>query len=75
MGDDLLSLLQPSATQPSLHHRLQHGEWVEVGGKIYAMCGVCGDVIRVNKPIVGSMHFCLTDEEIKLQRERRGLSR
>ena len=31
----------------------------------YGRCGVCGKIIRMNKFLVGSMHFCLTDEEIR----------
>lgn len=32
-------------------------QWVE-GGKVYEVCHICGQVVRVNKPIVGSMHLC-----------------
>jgi len=33
-----------------------------INGKIYEVCGVCGEIIRWDKPIIGSMHICLSDE-------------
>jgi hypothetical protein len=33
----------------------------------WAKCGVCGLDVR-NKPILGTLHFCLTDEEALLLR-------
>ncbi len=41
-----------------------------VGNKIYAKCAECGTLIRINKPLFGSMHICLSDEEIA-DRERK----
>lgn len=35
-----------------------------VGNQLYTQCGACGKVIRLNKPILGSLHICLTDEEL-----------
>ena len=32
-------------------------------GKIYRVCADCGDLVRVNKPIFGSIHLCTTEEE------------
>lgn len=29
-------------------------------------CCYCGKVVRINKPLFGSMHVCLTEEEIRL---------
>ena len=33
-------------------------------GKIYEYCELCGKLVRLNKSILGSLHVCLTDEEI-----------
>jgi hypothetical protein len=38
--------------------RLRRGETVVVGNKIYVMCGLCKKIVQVNKPFVGSLHFC-----------------
>ncbi len=32
-------------------------------GKIYAICDYCKSLIRLNKPIIGSLHACLPPEE------------
>ena len=34
-----------------------------VNDKWYMTCGLCGNLIRVDKPIFGSMHLCLSEEE------------
>lgn len=34
-----------------------------IGNGIYDVCSGCAKIIRVNKPIFGSVHFCTTDEE------------
>ncbi len=26
-------------------------------------CGMCGKIVKINKPIFGSLHLCLTAEE------------
>lgn len=28
------------------------------GNKVYAVCGECGQMVRINKPILGSAHVC-----------------
>lgn len=33
------------------------------GGKIYSVCAGCGEIVRMNKPIFGSIHVCATEEE------------
>lgn len=38
------------------------------GGKLYDTCRMCGQLVRLNKPIFGGLHFCLTDEEIAAKR-------
>ena len=42
-----------------------------VGSKWYATCYDCGKIVRVNKPLFGSAHFCLTEEEKIAQRKWR----
>lgn len=34
------------------------------GRGLWGVCGVCHRVIKMNKLILGSLHFCLSDEEI-----------
>jgi hypothetical protein len=38
--------------------RMAKGAIVERGNKLYARCGQCATVVRVDKPLVGSMHLC-----------------
>jgi hypothetical protein len=38
---------------------LKAGLLTRVGNRIYAVCSVCGKVVQVNKPVVGSLHVCL----------------
>lgn len=36
-----------------------------IGSKLYAVCERCGNVIRVNKPIIGALHLCdYSDEDL-----------
>ena len=44
--------------EDSIHQRLVRGEIVSVGGKLFALCRVCHSIIRIDKPILGSLHFC-----------------
>lgn len=37
-----------------------------VGGKLMDVCPCCGKIIRVDKPLFGSLHVCTTDEEQRL---------
>ncbi len=39
------------------------GEFIVTDGKIYAICNYCKSLIRLNKPIFGSLHACLPPEE------------
>jgi hypothetical protein len=34
-----------------------------MNGKVYAVCGNCGRIIRFDKPLIGSLHFCTTEAE------------
>lgn len=43
--------------------KLPHGVFV-VGTKLMGVCQVCGKLVRLDKPLFGSMHICLSDEEI-----------
>ncbi len=38
--------------------RLASGAFIDRNGKRYAMCHNCRTVIRVDKPIFGSIHVC-----------------
>jgi hypothetical protein len=40
---------------------LRPGRLVAVGGKLYARCARCGNLIRVDKPILGSLHICTAE--------------
>lgn len=46
------------ALTPALKAKLARGEAIEVNGRIYAYCRDCSSVIRVDKPIIGSLHYC-----------------
>lgn len=35
---------------------------VIVGGRQFAICKDCRQVIRLDKPLIGSMHFCAEDK-------------
>ncbi|MBU0977526.1 MAG: hypothetical protein KKD18_03855 [Nanoarchaeota archaeon] len=36
-----------------------HGNLFVVGNKLMGRCENCGSIVRVDKPIIGSLHFCL----------------
>ena len=38
-----------------------------MGNKLMGRCWYCNKIVRIDKPILGSMHVCLTDEECKLK--------
>jgi hypothetical protein len=37
-----------------------------VGGKLMSVCPDCGQVVRLDKPFLGSLHICTTPEERKI---------
>jgi len=39
------------------------------GGKIYDTCGDCGQLVRVNKPLFGSLHICRGSRGSDMDRE------
>ena len=41
-----------------------------VGNQLWAKCSNCEQLVRLNKPLLGSLHFCLTDAEIAKTRKR-----
>ena len=41
-----------------------------VGNRLYAQCPTCGKVVRF-KAVFGTLHLCLTDEEVTAQNSRR----
>lgn len=55
---------------------VDHGPWIS-GGKVFGRCARCNRIVRINKPVIGSAHTCLTDCEVaghhlKLRTETRG---
>ncbi len=45
------------------------------GSKIYAQCPTCGSLVRINKPLFGSLHICLSDEERAMIEAQRAVIR
>jgi hypothetical protein len=43
-----------------------------VGDRWYGICCWCQKLVRIDKPILGSLHFCLTEDQ---KRARSELSR
>lgn len=52
----------------SVNAKLARGEMVVVGNGLYQKCQACEQVVRLNKPLIGSFHLCLTEEEIAAKR-------
>lgn len=50
---DLMAL-----TSPDIAKRLRAGELVEVNGRVFGICRGCRKLVRLDKPIFGSLHFC-----------------
>ena len=46
---------------------LGKGDVLSSYGKRYGVCNKCRTVVRLNKILLGSMHVCLSDEDIKKQ--------
>ena len=44
--------------------RLKPGQIVAVNGKIYGRCEDCEDIVRVDKWLIGSLHYCVATKEI-----------
>ena len=52
----------------TINERLRRGEIVESAGKLYRLCGVCRQIVCINKRFFGALHFCLTEDEIAATR-------
>ena len=39
-----------------------------LGNKVYDVCAGCGQIVRQDKLLFGSLHFCATPEEQRLYR-------
>jgi hypothetical protein len=37
-----------------------------IGGKLMTVCPDCGQIVRLDKPFLGSLHICTTPEERKM---------
>ena len=44
---------------------------IVTGGKIYETCGRCGKLVRLNKPIFGSLHVCGRGRESRFDEQCR----
>lgn len=44
--------------EPTEWERLRRGEVVNIGGKLMVICQQCRSLIRIDKPIFGSLHVC-----------------
>ncbi len=51
--------------------RLNQGEDVLVGHRVLRKCFDCGNIVRMNKPIIGGLHFC-SEEAAERERQRTG---
>lgn len=50
-----------------MNNNLPQGTFI-VGNKLMGVCVDCEKIIRIDKPIFGSMHICLTHEEKEQKR-------
>ena len=37
-----------------------------VGNGIYERCWICDKLVKINKAVLGSLHFCLSEDERNL---------
>ena len=49
----------------NIRKQLEKGEIIKVGNKLYAKCKECGSLVRINKPIFGSLHVC-AEPDVKM---------
>lgn len=35
----------------------------------YEICPICGRRVQVNKPLLGSLHFCLSEKELSVRKK------
>jgi hypothetical protein len=43
---------------PEAVQKLSEGKTVQIRGNVYSVCDRCKRVVRVDKPLIGSAHFC-----------------
>jgi hypothetical protein len=43
--------------------RMELGVFIDRNGSRYAMCDDCKTVVRIDKPIIGSTHYCIPPSE------------
>ena len=51
-------LNQVKMEENSVDAKLARGETLIVGNKMYRVCPNCGKIVQINKPVLGSTHFC-----------------
>ena len=42
---------------------MKYGEIVTVGNHLYMLCSTCRSLVRINKPLIGSLHICSLPED------------
>lgn len=52
-------------------NQLPPGIW-NVGNKMYSICHDCQKIVCLNKFLLGTLHVCLTREEIAAKRKQQG---
>jgi hypothetical protein len=43
---------------------LRPGQALTIGGKVFARCADCREIVRMDKPMFGSLHLC-TDRRLR----------
>lgn len=56
----------------SVNARLARGEIVAAGHKLYAQCRQCGEIVQLNKPLIGSLHLCAPTTPAPVPMEQEG---
>lgn len=41
--------------------KMEYGKPYFINGKIYGLCADCHQVVRMDKPILGSVHICVNN--------------
>jgi len=44
------------------------GEIFQVGNKLMGRCAECGQIVRIDKPILGSLHICTEEPDQHFER-------
>ncbi len=56
--DDMTDEELENLKSPQGKSKLPKGMF-KIGNKLMGVCSNCGNVIRIDKPIFGSLHFCI----------------